>query len=70
MFLIRRKPISKEAQILKLIKKSGHYGVYNYELAKICLNWHQRITDLRQSGESIVAHRVSNGVFKYYWYQS
>ena len=61
--------MSKEAQILAHLKKCGRYGAYNYELSKICLSWHRRITDLRKSGEHIVMVRLSGGTTKYYLIQ-
>ena len=57
---------SDETKIYKQLKKAGHYGLYNYELAKTCLSWHRRIGDLRAHGTNVQCVRLSKGTFKYY----
>jgi hypothetical protein len=61
MFLIKKpKHESQSTKILKKLKKAGRYGQTSHELAKVCLCWHRRITDLRKSGEPIVTLRFEN----------
>lgn len=57
---------SQETKVFKALKKADHYGLYNYQLARICLSWHRRIGDLRHDGVNIQAVRLSKGTFKYY----
>lgn len=69
MLLLHRKQASHEAKILQALKKSGHYGMWNHELAKQgCggLSWHQRITDLRKDGHNISRVQISRGNHKYF----
>ncbi len=66
MLFKKSKYESQSTKILKKLKKAGKYGQTNYELAKVCIGWHRRITDLRKSGEPIVTVRISRGIFKYY----
>lgn len=57
---------SQETKIFKALKRAGHYGLYNYELSRVCLSWHRRIGDLRADGVNIQSVRLSKGSFKYY----
>lgn len=57
---------SQQTRILKALKKAGRYGLWNYELSRICLSWHRRIGQLREDGYGISAVRVSKGNFKYF----
>lgn len=66
LLLHRTKPVSQEARILQALKKAGSHGLYNYELSKICLSWHRRITDLRQEGYNIQHVQVRRSTHKYY----
>lgn len=57
---------TQSTKIFKALKKAGHYGLYNHELARICLSWHRRIGNLRKDGVNIQCVRLSRGSFKYY----
>lgn len=73
MFLIKSKPASHEARILAHLKKVGHYGSFNYELARSSvggLGYRSRITELRADGYNIQAVRIKSGIFKYYLNES
>ena len=53
---------SHATKIYKLIKSKNKYGTPNYELARICLNYTRRVSDLRRDGHNIQAIRqYSNG---------
>lgn len=43
--------------ILNLLKKRRSQGAFNHELAKICLKYTGRISDLRADGFKITCHR-------------
>lgn len=69
MLFVKTKPVSREARILAYLKKCGHYGAFNHDLAKPGIGglaWHRRITDLRKDGVNITTIRISKGVFKYF----
>lgn len=57
---------SQSTKIYKALKQAGHFGLYNYELSKICLSWHRRVGDLRADGVNIQCIRLSKGTFRYY----
>lgn len=57
---------SQSTKIYKALKQAGGYGLYNYELARVCLSWHRRIGNLRADGVNIQCVRISKGTFKYY----
>ena len=69
-FKSSHKPKSQVARILELLKRAGGQGVYNYELSRVCLSWHRRITDLRKSGEHIQSVRLKRGIYKYYYHET
>lgn len=67
----KKAPISQSDKILKKIRKSGGFGVPNYELSKISLKYSSRIAELRKDGYCINATRVilpngrCSGVWRY-----
>jgi hypothetical protein len=63
---VKHTEASQTTKVYKALKEAGRYGLYNYELAKICLGWHRRIGDLRADGVHIACVRLTGGSFKYY----
>lgn len=57
---------SHESKVFKALKRSGGYGLWNYELASLCIDWHRRIGDLRKDGVNIQHVRTLDGGHKYY----
>lgn len=73
MLFMKTKPASHEARILAHLKHAGHYGAWNYDLARQSvggLAWHRRITDLRKEGYNISRIQVSKGSHKYFLNES
>lgn len=74
MFFTRTKPhiavhhaeTSQTTKVYKALKAAGRHGLYNYQLARICLGWHRRIGNLRADGVNIQCVRLTGGVYKYY----
>lgn len=66
-FVKEAKPVeTHETKIFKALKKAGRHGLWNYELANVCIDWHRRIGDLRSSGINIRPERQKDGGWKYY----
>lgn len=57
--------LSNSNRILLALERAGHYGLTNFELAKICISWHRRIGDLRSRGYNIRTDRLTKGSFRY-----
>ncbi len=57
----------KQSQaILNLLKERKSYGAFNHELAKVCLKYTGRVSDLRKQGYKITCNR--NGVSRTFLY--
>ena len=63
--LMVSRPLSKEAQILRLLKRRGRFGASNRELNSICFRYGARIHDLRKDGHAIRTMRDSAGAFRF-----
>lgn len=59
------RPLSKEAQILRLLRRRGRFGASNRELNSICFRYGARIHDLRKDGHHIRTMRDSAGAFRF-----
>ena len=61
---------SHETKVYKALKHAGKWGAYNYELARVCIDWHRRIGDMRAQGIIIQHVRTPDGQHKYYLVKS
>lgn len=67
MFFKKESNDKKYDRIIKLLKKRGEEGVYNYELNKIAFRYGDIIFKLRKDGWNITTHCINSktGLYKF-----
>ncbi|HSW76022.1 MAG TPA: hypothetical protein VLG50_03195, partial [Candidatus Saccharimonadales bacterium] len=56
---------SQKQKIVQLLRDAGAEGITNAELAKICLQYNSRLSELSKEGYVIETIHVKDGLYKY-----
>lgn len=63
--------LSQATKIYRLIRSQNKHGTPNYQLARVCLNYTMRVSELRKDGHNVQAERQykngrATGVWLYF----